>query len=110
MAHDFRKVLIGLVPADESGGATAAVCFGVGLARHFGAALTFQAIVPHVTLPYSVVGGFAAGMVAEENKRRRELVEAAAAAARALANEAGLACIADLPDLALEELAERFIQ
>ncbi|MDU0341782.1 universal stress protein [Bosea rubneri] len=110
MAHDFRKVLIGLVPADESGGATAAVRFGVGLARHFGAALTFQAIVPHVTLPYSVVGGFAAGMVAEENKRRRELVEAAAAAARALADEAGLACVADLPDLALEELAERFIQ
>lgn len=110
MAHDFRKVLIGLVPADESGGATAAVRFGVGLARHFGAALTFQAIVPHVTLPYSVVGGFAAGMVAEENKRRRELVEAAAAAARALADEAGLACVADLPDLALEELSERFIQ
>lgn len=110
MTHDIRSILIGLAPADEDGGATAAVRFGVGLARQFGAAVTFQAIVPHVTLPYSVVGGLAAGMVAEENKRRRELVDAAAAAARTLAGEAGLACVADLPDLALEELTERFIQ
>lgn len=111
MAHDFKNILIGLVPADDGdGAATAAVRFGLGLARRFGAHVTFQAFVPHASAPYSAVSGFAAGIVAGENKRRRELVEAAATAAKAAAAEAGLSCDMDLPDLAFDELTERFNQ
>lgn len=110
MAHDFKKILIGLVPADDGDdAATAAVRFGVGLARRFGASVTFHAFVPHASAPYSAVGGFAAGIVAGENKRRRELVEAAATA-RTAADEAGLACNMDLPDLPLDALTEHFNQ
>jgi nucleotide-binding universal stress UspA family protein len=111
MAHEFKSILIGLVPADDGdGAATAAVRFGLGLARRFGAHVTFQALVPHASAPYSAVGGFAAGIVAAENKRRRERVEAAATAAQAAATVAGLACEMDLPDLALDALTERFNQ
>lgn len=111
MAHEYKRLLIGLMPSDTGGGAaTVGVHFGVGLARRFGAPVTFQAFVPHVSLPYSVAGGFAAGIVAEENKRRRELVEAATAAAGAVAADSGISCDHDLPDLALDELTERFVQ
>jgi nucleotide-binding universal stress UspA family protein len=111
MAQEFKSILVCLVPADDcDGGATSAVRFGVGLARRFGSSLTFQAFVPRASLPYSPIGGFAAGIVAEENKRRRHLVETCAAAARAIADEAGLSCVFDLPDLALDDLSERFNQ
>ncbi len=111
MAHEYKKLLIGLMPSDTgAGAATAGVHFGAGLARRFGASVTFQAFVPHASLPYSVAGGLAAGIVAEENKRRRELIEAAVAAARAVGADAGIGCDHDLPDLALDELTERFVQ
>ena len=111
MAQEFKSILVCLVPADDGdGAATSAVRFGVGLARRFGSSLTFQAFVPRASLPYSPIGGFAAGIVAEENKRRRHLVETCAAAARAIADEAGLSCVFDLPDLGLDDLTERFDQ
>jgi nucleotide-binding universal stress UspA family protein len=111
MAQEFKSILVGLVPADDGdGAATSAVRFGVSLARRFGSNLTFQAFVPRALLPYSAIGGFAAGIVAEENKRRRDLVETCAAAARAIAGEAGLSCVFDLPDLGLDDLTERFNQ
>lgn len=109
MTHDFKSILIALVPSDEGdGAATPAVRFGVGLARRFGASVTFQSFVAHAATPYSAVGGFAAGIVAGENKRRRELAVAAASAARQVADEAGLTYVVDLPDLPLDELTEHF--
>lgn len=109
MTHEYKSILIALVPSDESdGAATPAMRFGVGLARRFGASVTFQSFVPHAATPYSAVGGFAAGIVAGENKRRRELVAAAASAARQVADEAGLTYAVDLPDLPFDELTEHF--
>lgn len=111
MTHELKSILIGLIPSDEhDGAATAAARFGVGLARRFKASLTFLTFVPHASAPYSAFGGFAAGLVAGENKCRRELVEAAATTARGAAGEAGLTCVVDQPDLALDELTERFNQ
>lgn len=111
MAQEFKSILVGLLPAEDGdGSATSAVRFGVSLARRFGSSLTFQAFVPRAFLPYSAIGGFAAGIVAEENKRRRDLVETCAAAARAIADEGGVNCVVDLPDLALDDLTERFNQ
>jgi len=111
MAYEFKNILVGLVPLDEVGGAnTAAVLFGVGLAHRFKADLTFQTFVPNASAPYSAFGGFAAGLVAGENKRRRELVAAVGSAARAAAEEAGLTFVVDEPDLDLDELTERFNQ
>lgn len=109
MSHEFKRILIALVPSDDGdGSATAAVRFGVGLARRFGASLGFHVFVSHAATPYSAVGGFAAGIVAGENKRRRQLAEAAAAAARQVADEAGLTYAVDLPDLPFDELTDRF--
>lgn len=111
MTYELKSILIGLVPLDEGdGAATAAVLFGVGLARSFKANLTFQVFVPHASAPYSAMGGFAAGIVAGENKRRRELVEAVATAAQSAAGAAGLTCVVDQPDLALDKLTERLNQ
>ncbi|CAH1674048.1 Usp domain-containing protein [Hyphomicrobiales bacterium] len=109
MAHEFKSILVGLVPSDAgAGAATPGVHFSIGLARRFGASLTFHAFVPRASTPYSAVGGFAAGIVATENKRRHELAQAAVDAAKHAADAAGLACVMDLPDLAFEQLSARF--
>lgn len=108
MAHEFKRILIGLLPSDEGGGATTpAVDYGIGLAGRFGGSVTFHVFVPRVSAPYSAVGGFAGGIVATENKRRRDLIEATAAAAAAAADAAGIAHAGDTPDLGFDELTER---
>ncbi len=111
MAHEFKSILVGLIPSDDEVGAvTPAMRFGLGLARRFGSTVTFHAFVPRAAAPYSLAGGFAGGIIAAENKRRRELAQAAIEAAKALAGEAGVTFILDMPDLPLEALTERFNQ
>lgn len=111
MAHDFKSLLIGLLPSDEDAGAvTPAVACGIALARRFGARATVHAFVPRVVAPYSAVGGFASGLVASENARRRELASAAGAAAAEAATAAGIAHVLDVPDLPFDELSDRFDQ
>lgn len=109
MTHEFKRILVALVPSDTGkGGATAATRFGVDMARRFGACLTFQSFMAHAVMPYSPVGGFAGGLVAAENKRRRELAETAAASAKSVADEAGLSSEVDTPDLPFDALVDRF--
>lgn len=109
MSHDFKTILIGLAPSDDSvGEATPALGFGLGLARRFGGSTTLFVFVPKVTVPYSAIGGFAADVVGTENDRRRKLAEATAKTAEGAAQQAGIGFAVESPDLFFEDLTKRF--
>lgn len=109
MSHDFKTILIGLAPSeDTTGAATPALDFGLGLARRFGGQTTFFVFVPKVSVPYSAIGGFAGDLVGTENERRRIMATATARTATAAATEAGIGFAVEQPDLYFEDLAKRF--
>jgi nucleotide-binding universal stress UspA family protein len=107
----FKSILVGLVPALDGGGeATPAMTFGAALAKRLGARLTVNIFVPHLVVPYTIVSDFAASVVGEENRRRRDLAAAAAENARTVAGEcgAGSGLTVDAPDRVYDALIEHF--
>lgn len=112
MSHEFKSILVGLVPDEEDRDRPSqAVPFGIAMSKRFGACLTIHAFVPQMAwVPYSVWSDFPAQLAAAEKQRLRSLAETSVSRARRLAEQDGIACTTDSPELAFDGLTERFNQ
>ncbi|MGO4706102.1 universal stress protein [Microvirga sp. 2MCAF38] len=90
MLEDIKNILIGFRQEDLH--PSNAVSYGLSLAREAKAHASVCALSSKVVVTHAFVSGVAAGLVASENKRLRELAESAVEQARQNAISAGVLC------------------
>ncbi|WP_018260154.1 universal stress protein [Methylobacterium sp. WSM2598] len=103
MLDALRSLLIEITETSGVQTPSAALAYGLSLARQAGAHVTVQAMTVEIVVPNAWISGFAASLAATENERLRGLARAAAEAARAEA-AAGLRCTARAQALSAAEL------
>lgn len=108
MLQAIKSVLVGLT---EQGKAepSSAFRYGLSLARAADAHLTIQAASVKFVVPYTLVGDFAAGVVATENARIEEIARAVAERARSSAEREGVLHSVESPRLSYANLAHSFL-
>lgn len=104
----IKDIFIGLTREDENATEASALAYGLSLAAQASAFVTVQSASLQVQLLSTWVTEFAAGLVDDENRRRRSLARALAAEARAEAAAAGMSCMTYSPHLQYPELLESF--
>ncbi|MFC4171980.1 universal stress protein [Microvirga sp. GCM10011540] len=104
--NNMKNVLIGFTEDEEA--PSAALSYGLSLARESGAHVTALSASVKLALTHSVVSDMASGLVAAENQRVRELAEAAAESARQKAMIEGIPCSVEAVQLRYAELVETF--
>ena len=105
--RNIENILIGLtVEAKEE--ATAAVSYGLSLAKRAHAEVTVYAPTVKLVLPHAFVSGTAAGIVAGENHHLEELARAAVKRIEAEARAAGVKASVASPQLKRLKLVEGF--
>jgi nucleotide-binding universal stress UspA family protein len=105
--RDIGNILIGLtVEAKEE--PTAAISYGLSLARQAHAQVTVYAPSAKLVLPHAFVSGTAAGIVAAENRYLEELARAAVTRIEAQAKDAGIRATVKSPQLKRLKLVEGF--
>ncbi|WP_234051827.1 MULTISPECIES: universal stress protein [unclassified Xanthobacter] len=108
MLQNLRSILIGLTEegVDKP---SAALGYGLSLARQAGAHATIQAASLKVVLGTAFVSSMAAGYVSDHNRRLRQLAASLAERARGDAAAQGVSCSVETPQLPYDELAETFV-
>jgi nucleotide-binding universal stress UspA family protein len=105
--RNIENILIGLtVEAKEE--PTAAVSYGLSLARQAHAQVTVYAPSAKLVLPHAFVSGTAAGIAAAENRYLEELARTAVKRIETQAREAGVAASVKSPQLKRLKLIEAF--
>lgn len=105
--RNIENILIGLtIEAKEE--PTAAVSYGLSLAKSAHAEVTVYAPTVKLVLPHAFVSGTAAGIVAGENRYLEELARAAVKRIEAEAKEAGIKAGVTSPQLRRLKLVEGF--
>ncbi|HZH51862.1 MAG TPA: universal stress protein [Microvirga sp.] len=104
--QNVKNILIGFTEDEDS--PSAALSYGMSLARDAGAHVTALSASVKLALTHAVVSHMAAGLVAAENQRVRELAEAAAESARQKALTEGVPCIVESVQLRYADLVETF--
>ncbi|WP_112662335.1 universal stress protein [Microvirga flavescens] len=94
MIDNLKNVLIGF--RQEGTPASHALRYGLSLAREAKAHASVCALSPKVVITHAFVSGVAAGLVAAENNRLRELAENAVDEARKDAVSAGVLCTGEV--------------
>lgn len=108
MLQSIKSVLVGLTEEGDVQEASAALGYGMSMARQAGAHVTVQAASLKLVLTHAFVSNFAAGLVAAENKRLQTLAAAAAETARNDAAAAGVNCTTEAPHLPYPDLVRSF--
>jgi nucleotide-binding universal stress UspA family protein len=103
--QNLKDILIALTEEgkDEPG---AALGYALALAKIAGAHLTVEATSTRLTLTHAIVSATAAGLVAAENKRVRDLADAVANKARSEAAAAGVTAAIETRHLPRPQLVE----
>jgi nucleotide-binding universal stress UspA family protein len=104
--HDVKNILIGFTEEEDT--PSAALSYGLSLAREAGAHVSALSASVRLTLTHAMVSDVAAGLIAAENRRVRELAEAAAESARQKALVDGVPCTVETVQLRYAELVEAF--
>lgn len=105
--RDIENILIGLtVEAKEE--PTAAISYGLSLAKQASAQVTVYAPSAKLVLPHAFVSGTAAGIVAAENRYLEELSRAAVSRIQGQVKAAGIAASVVSPQLKRLKLVEGF--
>ncbi|WP_262032273.1 universal stress protein [Microvirga sp. Mcv34] len=104
--NNVKNILVGFT--EEADVPSAALAYGLSLAREAGAHATALSASVKLVLTHAVVSTMAAGLVAGENQRVRELAEAAAESARRQADLEGVPCTVESVQLRYADLVERF--
>ncbi|WP_091135078.1 universal stress protein [Microvirga guangxiensis] len=104
--NNIKNLLIGFT--EEADATSAALTYGLSLAREAGAHATALSASVKLVLTHAVASRMAAGLVAGENQRVKELAEAAAESARHQANLEGVPCTVESVQLQYAELVGRF--
>ncbi|ACL62774.1 universal stress protein [Methylobacterium nodulans] len=104
MIASIKSVLIGVTEAIGTQEPSAALAYGFSLALQAEAHVTVHAMTVDIVVPNAWISGFAASLVAAENRRLRSLAAAAAERARADASAAGLRCTTRARHLTANEL------
>ncbi|MGE3872057.1 MAG: universal stress protein [Parvibaculaceae bacterium] len=105
--RNIENILIGL-SIENKDEPTAAVSYGLSLAKQAGAQITVYAPSVKLSLPHSFVSGTAAGIVAAENRYIEELARAAATRIGDEARKAGVPTSVTSPQLKRLKLVEGF--
>lgn len=105
--RNIENILIGL-SIENKDEPTAAISYGLSLAKQAGAQITVYAPSAKLALPHSFVSGTAAGIVAAENRYLEELARAAATRIRDEARKAGVSASVTSPQLKRLKLVESF--
>lgn len=101
-----KNVLIGFTEEEER--PSSALSYGLSLARDAGAHVTALSASVKLMMAHAIVSEMAAGLVAAENQRVRELAEIAAETARRRALAEGIPCTVEAVQLHYAELVETF--
>lgn len=104
--HNVKNILIGFT--EEEDRPSAALSYGLSLARDAGAHVTALSASVKLMMAHAIVSEMAAGLVAAENRRVRELAETAAESARRRALSEGVPCTVETVQLHYAELVETF--
>lgn len=109
MLANVKNILVGLTyePAEDE--VSSALAYGLSLAREANARLTVQASSLKIAVNHSVIGSFAARLVATETKRLKALAMHAAREAHGAADLAGVICRTETPHLDYPSLVAKFI-
>lgn len=105
--QNIEHILIGL-SVEGQDEPTAAIGYGLSLAKRADAQVTIYAPSVKLALPHSFVSGIAAGIVAAENRHVGELARLAVGRIREEARTAGVAASVSSPQLKLRMLVEKF--
>jgi len=108
MLQNIRSVLIGMTEEgiDEP---SSALSYGLSLARQAGAHATIQAASLKVVLGSTFMSNMAAGLVADHNRKLRQLAADLAERARGDAASQGVSCSVETPQLPYGELVQTFL-
>jgi nucleotide-binding universal stress UspA family protein len=102
---NIKNILIGFTE-DET--PSAALSYGLSLARQGSAHVTALSASVKLALTHAFVSEMAAGLAAAENKRVKEIAETAAENARRWANVEGIPCTIETVQLRYADLVNRF--
>lgn len=105
--HNIENILIGFT-VEAKDEPTAAISYGLSLARSAHAQVTVYAPTVKLVLPHAFVSGTAAGIVAAENRYLQELAHAAVKRIETEAKEAGVTAGITSPQLKRLKLVEGF--
>jgi nucleotide-binding universal stress UspA family protein len=104
MIANVKSVLVAITKESTDKDSSSAVAYGLSLAQATGAHLTVQAASVKLVLTNAWVSGFAAQLVAAENRRLHGLAEAVARTAHSEASAAGVVCATETPHLPYQDL------
>ncbi|QIG48381.1 hypothetical protein G5V57_11990 [Nordella sp. HKS 07] len=105
--HNIENILIGL-SVENKYEPTAAIGYGLSLAKLAGAQITVYAPSVKLTLPHSFVSGIVAGIVASENRHVAELARTVTERISEQARAIGVAASVSSPQLKRLQLVEGF--
>lgn len=105
--RSIENILIGL-SVENKYEPTAAISYGLTLAREAGAQVTIYAPSVKLALPHSFVSGIVAGIVAEENRHLKELAQSVIERISEQARVAGISAAISSPQLRRLKLVEGF--
>ena len=105
--RNIENILIGL-SIENKDEPTAAVSYGLSLAKRASAQITVYAPSVKLALPHAFISGTAAGIVAAENRHVEELARTAAIRIRDEARKAGIPASITSPQLKRLKLVEGF--
>lgn len=107
--RNIANILIGL-SVEKEYEPTAAVSYGLSLAKEAGAQVTIYAPSVKLALPHSYVSGIVAGIVAKENRHLKELARTVTERISEQARAAGVSASISSPQLRHLKLVEGFIK
>lgn len=111
MIQQYKSILIGLSPQENSEQLIPAARFGIDLAKKMEACLTIHAFAPHLAwVPYSPWTDLPAQLAVEFERKSKKMANDAVASAKKAAMEAGVDCVTDMPDLSFQDLTRHFNQ
>jgi nucleotide-binding universal stress UspA family protein len=108
MLQNVKSVLIGLTEVGDPQQPSAALGYGLSVAREADAHVTIQAASLKLAVTHAHVSSFARGLISTENRRLQALASAAAELARADASAAGVTCTTEVMHLPYADLIRTF--
>ncbi|NIX75052.1 universal stress protein [Microvirga terricola] len=104
--QNLKSILVGFNPEDKA--PSSALRYALSLASQAGAHVSVCSLTPEMTITHAFVSDVAAGLVASENRRLREVADAATEQARQDCITAGIPCTAEVVQEHYSVLAPQF--